>query len=87
VTVRGFDDVHAVLRANRAGAGESCLSPEEIIEVFCHRKHLARDGRCLLKGKHEHSGPEATDRCVWGEELPRTLVRGELADLKTRNKE
>jgi hypothetical protein len=87
VSTRGYENAVAVLHGNRAGAGESCLSPDEIVEVYCLRQHIARDGRCLLEGRHTHAGPEMVERCRWNEDPPRVLVRGELADLKNRQKE
>jgi hypothetical protein len=77
-------DPREMFEGNRAGAGESCLSPDEIIACYGRGEHMARDGRCLLKGRHTHSGPEATDDwCRWDEDPPRRLVRGEFAELRT----
>lgn len=87
VSSRGYSSHIDAVCANRAGAGESCLSPVEIVEVYCLRQRVARDGRCLLKGRHTHMGPEAVEHCRWDEDPPRQLVRGEFTDLKNRQKE
>ena len=88
VSTRGYECSIDVIKYNRAGAGESCLSPDEIVKVYCLRQHIARDGRCMLKGRHRHMGPEAVERCDWTASPSQpALVRGELADIKNRQKE